>query len=159
MKNYYIFLCLDNVPIIELLVNDKYKAITNYEKINWNLTKYIIINFKSYLERKFELLEKGKIKNKHQILTNQITYYQVNLNLIKQEDHDKISKKEQKIIELADYMFYKSSDEFLKYIKKQHFFSEKDISYFDQALFKLKEEQKIIESWKNICKEKNKSNA
>ena len=68
INNYYIFISLDGVPIVELLLNSKYRAIEKYDNTDWNTMKYIILNFKTDIQNK-DVIKKGYIKQHEKILT------------------------------------------------------------------------------------------
>ncbi len=161
MKSYYVFICLDGVPIIEILVDSKYKVVEDYENVDWHNNKYIILNFKTNPEIDSKIIEKGNIKYRQKILTKQLKYYQVNLKLLSQSiniNYLKYTRSEKKILEFAKIMFFQEPEVFIDYIKRNQIFGKKDIYQFDQALKKMKKETKIITSWKNIQNKKNKTN-
>ncbi len=158
MKSYYIFVCLDSVPIIELLVNSKYKAIKKFEKIDWQQTKYIILDFKSSEKINDQIIEKGCVKYQQKILTKQILYIKINLK----KAHETISKnkksqwkpKEWNLLYFAEKVFFGEPLEFIEYLKKTKIFKEKDIIKFEASLKNLQKEKEFLESWNKVINTK-----
>ena len=56
--NYYVFICLDGVPILETILDKSYVAIEEKEEIDWLQTKYIVLDFKSSYSPKYKIIEK-----------------------------------------------------------------------------------------------------
>lgn len=153
MKNYYVFICLDNVPIMELLLDCHKKAIVNYDKINWNAMMYIILNFQTRHERTNQILKKGKIKYRSEVLTKQFCYYQINIenaHLANKEKKVNVTKCEWSFIELSEILFYSKPYEFINYITKKKLFSPNEIMKFKEAYHTMQEENEILKSWKNV---------
>jgi len=153
MKNYYIFICLDGVPILELLLDKNYHAIEYIENINWKITKYIILDFKSS-SSPHKVIEKGVVTYQEKVLTKQITYYRI--DMVKahkkrtKQDSQSLKKVEKKIIELSDKLFHDKPEEFLNFIKENKLVPKTDIQKLEKALLKLQAEKEILDSWKNV---------
>lgn len=157
MKNYYVVICMDDVPILELLLNGKYKAIENFEKVDWSCLKYVVLNFKTTIETE-ETVQKGKVSYKNKILTKLITYYSVNLSnvyeLLYGSRLEKLTKQENNIIILAGKLFFSESSEFLNYIKEKQILPNRDIQNFEKAFERIQAEKEMISSWKKAQKDK-----
>lgn len=157
IKYYYVFICLDNVPILELFLDKRFQSIDDYEKIEWENLKYIILNFKTSTESK-ETVQKGQICYKNKILTKQITYFSINLsnvyNILSKNKIEKLTKSQKNIIVLAEKLFFSESIEFLDYLKATKILPKHDIQNFEKAFERIKIEKQIINSWKN-CKKSN----
>ncbi len=59
--NYYVFICLDSIPILETILNEEKEAVEDFEQIDWYQTKYIILDFKSVYSKKNKTIEKGHV--------------------------------------------------------------------------------------------------
>lgn len=153
--HYYVFICLDGVPILELFLNKNYRTVENLADANWNKVKYVILNYKTNMMTK-KVIENGFVQKEDKILTKQINYYQINLQKIEKQK-SQLPVKEQKIITFAKKIFFGNPEEFLKYVKEKKLFSEKDIHNFEKAMKNLREEQKLIQSWGKIEAQKNKN--
>lgn len=152
IKNYYVFVCLDGVPILELFLNNKRKAIEQTEKIDWMTVKYIILDFKSFSLKGHSVIEKGKVMHHEKMLTNQFIYYRIDLKKshenIKGRKEKSFPKKEWNIMNFAEVMFHQESNQFIKYVKEREILKKKDILNLEKSLKILKKEQQILNSWK-----------
>lgn len=152
IKNYYVFICLDGVPILELFLNKKRKAIEEVEKIDWMTVKYIILDFKSVYEKKHSVIEKGCVTHQEKLLTKQFLYYRIDLSKahenVKKKKEAKFPKKEWNIMLFAEIMFQKEPEHFVTYMKEQQLLKKKDIANLEKSLKILKKEQQILNTWK-----------
>lgn len=153
MKYYYVFLCMDNIPFLELFLDKNKKAISKYEKIDWKNMKYIILNFKSNISKE-EAIKKGKILYHNEILTKQLTYIQININQAHNALNKNTSKKNFKIMELSEKLFYEEPELFLSYMKEQKLFTTKDMKKFEETLKIWEEEKEMIKSWRVLKEQK-----
>ena len=156
MKNYYVFLCLDNVPFLELILNSNKRAISNYEMIDWQNTKYIILNFKSNIIKE-ELIQKGTLLYNNKVLTKQLIYYQINIEKAHKKWKEKtlkISKKNYKIIELSEKLFYEDPTSFIEYIKEKKLFNKSEMTKFEETLKIWNEENEMLKSWQILKEQK-----
>lgn len=153
MKYYYVFLCMDNIPFLELFLDKNKKAIYKYEKIDWKNMKYIILNFKSNISKE-EAIKKGKILYHNEILTKQLTYIQININQAHNALNKNTSKKNFKIMELSEKLFYEEPELFLSYMKEQKLFTTKDMKKFEETLKIWEEEKEMIKSWRVLKEQK-----
>lgn len=151
--NYYVFFCLDGVPIFETILDKNKKAIENLEEIDWYQTKYVVLDFKSVLPKNQKAVAKGKIKSKQKVLTKQIIYYQINISesqKILQNKPIQINKIDKLLLEMAIVLFLGTPNEFLNYVKKKKIMRSKEIKKLEKALLNQKKEQEILDTWKNI---------
>lgn len=151
MKYYYVFLLLDGVPFLEFFLDEEKIAIDDYKQIMWENIKYIILEFKTNLQKN-EMVQKGTIKNKNIIITNQIIYYEINVKASHQAYNNKknIPKKYDKLIKLSEKLFFSNPENFLQYIEELKLFPKNEIKKYYQALEKMKEEQRILNSWHHL---------
>ncbi|MCI8574961.1 MAG: hypothetical protein HFI09_00645 [Bacilli bacterium] len=151
--NYYVFVCLDGIPIFETILDEKKEAIEDFEQIDWYQTKYIILDFKSVYSKKNRTIEKGNVSYKNKVLTKQISYYRIDILKAKKDLKTKVvfkNKNDLEIIKFANAMFIDNSNAFLKYIKKRKILRKKEIQAFEKAFQKQIAEEKILDTWKNI---------
>lgn len=153
MSNYYIFLCMDNIPFLELILDKNKKSITNYQKIDWNNIKYIILNFKSNFSNG-EAIKKGNILYKDEILTKQLIYFQINIRKTHNSFEKNMSKKNAKIIELSEKLFYEEPSSFVQYMKEKKLFTQSEILKFEETLKIWEEEKEMINSWRVLKEQK-----
>ena len=155
INNYYIFISLDGVPIVELLLNSKYRAIEKYDNTDLNTMKYIILNFKTDIQNK-DVIKKGYIKQHEKILTKQITYLEIDIQMsyqnMKENKKEKFSKKEWELLLFTKKLFFGTPIEFIEYIEKKHLFSKHDLINLKKAMKKMSSEQKILDSWNLLNK-------
>lgn len=151
--NYYVFICLDGVPILETILDKLYVAIEEKEEIDWFQTKYIVLDFKSNYSKKQKPIEKGKITYNGKILTSQISYFRIDIfksqEILKKHPKN-ISKINYQLITFANVLFISQPKEFLDYIKKKKILCQKDIKNLEKALISQTKEQEILDTWKNI---------
>lgn len=148
MKNYYIFLLIDGIPFLELILDSKKRAINGPEQINWDKTKYILLEFKTEIDNK-KIVTKGFIKDGKSILTNKLSYFEVNVknaHKIWQEENN-IPKIEKGLIELSEKLFFASPDNFLRYMKQKRLFSDSELEKYEEALHTIKAEKEMLSSW------------
>ncbi len=152
--NYYVFICLDGVPVFEIFVDKNYKAIEQFEKVDWNQTKYIILDFKSAYSKKLKVIEKGEITYRQKVLTKQILYFRIDiLKSQKELKKNQVLKLENKnLMEFGIVLFLKSPSHFLKYIKKKKIMRKKEMENMEKAFVNQIKEQEILDTWKNIKK-------
>ena len=144
---------MDNIPFLELFLDKNKKAISKYEKIDWKNMKYIILNFKSNISKE-EAIKKGKILYHNEILTKQLTYIQININQAHNTLNKNTSKKNFKIMELSEKLFYEEPELFLSYMKEQKLFTTKDMKKFEETLKIWEEEKEMIKSWRVLKEQK-----
>lgn len=156
MKNYYIFICLDGIPTLELLLDHRKKYVKDIRQVDWHFTKYIVLDFCSKTKKEVHVIEQGNPQYKSKILTTKIVYYQINiyraLQISKKKEFQKLSRWKKDLICLSNILFNSEPIKFIDYMKKKRLLSTQDIVKLEEALKLLEEENKIIESWKNIQK-------
>lgn len=154
IKNYYVFICLDDVPILELLLDEKRKSLQNIALIDWKHIQYIILNFKSIKNENAHAIEEGFIKYHQKIMTKQIKYVQVQIDLahkiILKNERAKWRKNEWNLFQFSEKLFFSNPKEFLEYVIKKQIISKNEIKKFEKALEQMEKEQKIIDTWKQI---------
>ncbi|MCI8467259.1 MAG: hypothetical protein HFI08_03635 [Bacilli bacterium] len=153
--NYYVFICLDSIPILETILNEEKEAVEDFEQIDWYQTKYIILDFKSVYSKKNKTIEKGNVSYKNKILTKQISYYRIDILKAKKDLETKVVFKHENDLELIKFtnaMFIDNSSSFLTFIKTRKILREKEIEAFEKAFQKQIVEEKILDTWKNINK-------
>lgn len=151
--NYYVFICLDGVPILDTILDENFIAVEEIKELDWVQTKYIILDFKSNNSKKFKPVEKGKITYNEKVLTNQIIYFRINIfatQKISTKAKNIAFSEEEQLIELAKILFVKKPKDFIKYIKKKKILRKKDIKSLEKAFLNQMREQEILDSWKNI---------
>ncbi len=155
MKHYYVFLCLDKIPFLELIL-DQHCHAKEDKNINWERVKYIILDFKSHVNSKCKMIEIGKIKDAKKILTNQLTYIKVDITkvhnaYIKAKIPNQIIPK--RISTFTEKLFFSTPAEFLKYLNEKKLLNKEDKKKFASALKKMQEEEQILKTWKNVSKD------
>jgi hypothetical protein len=151
--NYYVFFCLDGIPIFETILDENRIAIENFENIDWYQTKYIVLDFKSASRKKYKTIEKGNVSYKNKILTKQITYYRIDIFKAKKDlDNQTVFKLEDdlNLIKFTNAMFIDDSLEFVNFIKDKQILRKKEIQSLEKAFQKQIATAEIIDTWKNI---------
>ena len=131
--NYYVFICLDGVPILDTILDENFIAVEEIKELDW--------------------VEKGKITYNEKVLTNQIIYFRINIfatQKISTKAKNIAFSEEEQLIELAKILFVKKPKDFIKYIKKKKILRKKDIKSLEKAFLNQMREQEILDSWKNI---------
>ncbi len=156
MHFYYIFICLDGIPILEFILNQKYYAVKQLEQITWEETKYIILDFKSQNVHQKQVVEKGTIKQGEQMLTNQMSYYRVDINkahVLYQKDPTSLKKLEKRLITFSEKIFFGTPREFVTYLKERKLVTKQELEKFEIALKKMQKEEEILKSWNLVSKD------
>jgi len=154
LKNYYVINCFDGVPILEFILNQNYKALEDVKTINWGEIKYIILDFKTERLKNNKTIEKGSVTYQNKILTKRIIYIRINIYNAHMQEKRVKKRSYQKLIEFSEILFQKEPRDFFEYIKSHKLMNMHDLKNLKKALENMENEQKILDSWKNVCSKK-----